>query len=381
MVTAGVFMVARMSPLFEFSDTALTVVTLVGAATAFFAGTIGCVQNDIKRIIAYSTCSQLGYMFFGLGVSAYQTGIFHLFTHAFFKALLFLGAGSVIHAMSDEQDIRKMGGIWRYIPFTYGVMVIGSWALAGIPPFSGWFSKDAILESAWASGTEVGHFAYWLGAAAAFMTAFYSWRLLIVAFHGKPRADEHVMAHVHESPLVMTVPLGLLALGAMLAGGLGHHAFIGDGMNAFWGKAIFVLKGHDALLNREGIPEVISWLPTVLALAGIALAVFMYALRPTVPAQLATAFRPIYLFMLNKWYFDEAYDFLFVRPAFWIGRGFWKEGDGAVIDGYGPDGVAALTRNLARRFSFLQTGYLYHYAFAMLIGVAIFVTWYVVRMG
>jgi NADH-quinone oxidoreductase subunit L len=381
MVTAGVFMVARMSPLFELSDTALTVVTLVGAATAFFAGTIGCVQNDIKRVIAYSTCSQLGYMFFGLGVSAYQAGIFHLFTHAFFKALLFLGAGSVIHAMSDEQDIRKMGGIWRYVPLTYIVMLIGSLALAGIPPFAGWWSKDAILESAWASGTDVGHFAYVLGVLAVFMTAFYSFRLLILTFHGKPRADEHVMAHVHESPLVMTVPLVLLAVGAVFAGGLGNHAFIGEGMDHFWSNAIVVLKGHDALANRESLSFVVSWLPTLVALLGIGLAVVMYVLRPSLPRQMAETMRPIYLFMLNKWYFDELYDFIFVRPAFWIGRGFWKEGDGALIDGYGPDGISALSRTIARRFSFLQTGYLYHYAFAMLAGVAIFVTWYIVRMG
>jgi NADH-quinone oxidoreductase subunit L len=381
MVTAGVFMVARMSPLFEYSDTALTVVTIIGAATAFFAGTIGCVQNDIKRVIAYSTCSQLGYMFFGLGVSAYQAGIFHLFTHAFFKALLFLGAGSVIHAMSDEQDIRKMGGIWRYIPLTYIVMLIGSIALAGIPPFAGYWSKDTILEAAWASGTDVGHVAYWLGVAAAFMTAFYSWRLLILTFHGKPRADEHVMAHVHESPYVMTIPLVLLAVGAVFAGWIGDNWFVGEGRNEFWAKAIFVLPGHDALKNIETVPGGISWLPTLVGLVGIAIAIFMYGMRPAVPAWLARTFRPVYLFLLNKWYFDELYDFLFVKPAFAIGRGFWKGGDGAIIDGLGPDGIASATRDAARRFSFLQSGYLYHYAFAMLIGVAIFVTWYIVRMG
>ncbi len=379
MVTAGVFMVARMSPLFEYSDTALAVVTIVGAVTAFFAGTIGCVQNDIKRIIAYSTCSQLGYMFFGLGVSAYGAGIFHLFTHAFFKALLFLAAGSVIHAMSDEQDIRKMGGIWRYIPLTYFVMLIGSVALAGIWPFAGFWSKDAILEAAWNAGSGVGQFAYWLGVAGAWMTAFYSFRLLIVAFHGKPRADEHVMAHVHESPAVMTVPLLILALGATIAGVIGFHWFVGDGMTGFWGKAILVLKGH-AHAGAE-MPFVIEWLPLAMGLLGIAVAIFMYALRPEVPGMLARTFRPVYLFLLNKWYFDELYDFLFVRPAFFIGRDLWKVGDGAVIDGLGPDGLATLSRGVARRLSFLQSGYLYHYAFAMLIGVAAFVTWYFVRMS
>ncbi len=381
MVTAGVFMVARMSPLFEYSDTALTVVTYIGAFTAFFAGTIGCVQNDIKRIIAYSTCSQLGYMFFGLGVSAYQAGIFHLFTHAFFKALLFLGAGSVIHAMSDEQDIRKMGGIWRYIPLTYAVMLIGSVALSGIPPFAGFWSKDAILESAWAAHSDVGYLAYWLGVAAAFMTAFYSFRLLILTFHGKPRADEHVMAHVHESPYVMTIPLMLLAVGAIGAGWIGAHWFIGEGQAEFWSKAIFVLQGHDALANREHIPTLIGLLPTAVGVVGIIVAIYMYAVNPQVPKNLAYTFEPVYKFLLNKWYFDELYDFLFVRPAFWIGRGLWKGGDGYVIDGFGPDGLSAVTRGVARRFSFLQSGYLYHYAFAMLIGVAAFVTWYFVRMS
>ena len=382
MVTAGVFMVARMSPLFEQSETALTVVTLVGAITAFFAGTIGCVQNDIKRVIAYSTCSQLGYMFFGLGVSAYQAGIFHLFTHAFFKALLFLSAGSVIHAMSDEQDIRKMGGIWRHIPLTYAVMLIGSVALAGIPPLAGYWSKDAILESAWASGSDIGRFAYVLGVLAALMTAFYSFRLLILTFHGKPRADEHVMAHVHESPLVMTVPLLLLAVGAVLAGVLGNHIFIGEGMGHFWSNAIVVLKGHDALANRETVPLIVSLLPTACGVVGILLAIYMYALQPEIPRQLAESFRPIYLFLLNKWYFDELYNFIFVRPAFAIGRGLWKGGDAGVIDHFGPDGLSAVSRGVARRFSVLQSGYLYHYAFAMLAGVALFVTWYVVaRMG
>ncbi len=381
MVTAGVFMVARMSPLFEYSDTALTVVTYVGAATAFFAGTVGCVQNDIKRVIAYSTCSQLGYMFFGLGVSAYQAGIFHLFTHAFFKALLFLSAGSVIHAMSDEQDIRKMGGIWRYIPLTYIVMVIGSIALAGIPPLSGYWSKDAILESAWAAHSDVGYFAYWLGIAAAFMTAFYSFRLLILTFHGKPRADEHVMAHVHESPYVMTVPLVLLAVGAVAAGWIGHGWFLEEAGGGFWQKSIVVLKTHTAFASREEIPTIIGLLPTIVGVVGVIVAIYMYAIRPQLPKDMANTFRPLYLFLLNKWYFDEVYDFLFVKPAFWLGRALWKEGDGRVIDGFGPDGLATVSRGVARRFSILQSGYLYHYAFAMLIGVAAFVTWYFVRMN
>jgi NADH-quinone oxidoreductase subunit L len=381
MVTAGVFMLARMSPLFELSDTALTVVTVVGACTAIFAATIGCVQNDIKRIIAYSTCSQLGYMFFAMGVSAYQAGIFHLFTHAFFKALLFLGAGSVIHAMSDEQDIRRMGGIRRQIPLTHALMLVGSFALAGVPPFSGYFSKDAILEAAWAAGTPVGMFAYGVGIVTAFLTAFYSWRLLILTFYGKPRADERVMAHVHESPPVMTVPLTVLAVGAMFAGFLGVSHFVGDGVGAFWAKSIFVAKDHPALEGAHHVPTLISLLPTVMALSGIALAYVFYSFFPALPGLVARNCGGLYRFLLNKWYVDELYDFLFVKPAFHLGFGLWKSGDGALIDGVGPDGVAAATRDLARRVGLLQSGYLFHYAFIMLIGVASFVTWYIVIMG
>ena len=381
MVTAGVFMVARMSPLFEYSDTALTVVTIVGAATALFAATVGCVQNDIKRIIAYSTCSQLGYMFFAIGVSAYQAGIFHLFTHAFFKALLFLGAGSVIHAMSDEQDIRRMGGIWKHIPLTYGLMLVGSVALAGIPPFAGYWSKDFILEAAWGAGTTMGQVAYCAGVIAAFLTAFYSWRLLILTFHGKPRADEHVMAHVHESPAVMTVPLMVLAAGAVFAGWVGHESFVGEGMEHFWGKAILLLGHHEAMHGAEHVPFIISTLPTIMAVSGIALAYVMYVFVPSLPGMLAGAFQGLYRFLLNKWYFDELYDRIFIKPAFWLGYGMWKGGDGALIDGCGPDGLAAATRDVARRISVMQSGYLYHYAFAMLIGIAAFVTWFMVKVG
>jgi NADH-quinone oxidoreductase subunit L len=376
MVTAGVFMVARMSPLFEFSDTALMVVTIVGAATAFFAATVGCVQNDIKRIIAYSTCSQLGYMFFAIGVSAYQAAIFHLMTHAFFKALLFLGAGSVIHAMSDEQDIRRMGGIGKHIKVTWALMWIGSLALAGVPFFAGFYSKDIILEAAWGAHTGVGQLAYGLGVAAAFMTAFYSWRLLIMTFEGKPRADEHVMAHVHESPAVMILPLLVLATGAIFSGWLGYDMFVGHAKEGFWREAILTLDTHAALENAHHVPAWVIWLPTIVAGSGIALAYVLYKLAPSIPSALANTFRPVYLFLLNKWYFDELYDAVFVKPAFKIGKGLWQGGDGALIDGVGPDGVAAATKVIAQRVARLQTGYLYHYAFAMLIGVAVFVTWY-----
>jgi len=381
MVTAGVFLVARMSPLFEYAPVALTVVVVVGGATAFFAATIGLCQNDIKRVIAYSTCSQLGYMFFACGVSAYSAGIFHLMTHAFFKALLFLGAGSVIHAMSSEQDMRKMGGLYRLIPLTYGLMWIGSLALAGIPVFAGFYSKDVIIESAFAAHTPAGDFAFWAGIAAALMTAFYSWRLLIMTFHGAPRADERTMAHVHESPLSMIAPLVVLAAGAVFSGMLGYHYFVGGGLEAFWGDSILVLPGHDALKDAHHAPLWVIALPVVVAVAGIALAYWFYMVRPGIPGALAGRFGAVYRFLLNKWYFDELYDWLFVRPAHRIGRGLWKEGDGTLIDGLGPDGLSAVARTLARRASMLQSGYVYHYAFAMLIGVAAFVTWYLYAQG
>src|SRR6266436_5127403 len=261
MVTAGVFMVCRLSPMFEYAPVALDVVTIVGAATAFFAASVGLVQNDIKRVIAYSTCSQLGYMFFAAGVSAYSAAMLHLFTHAFFKALLFLGAGSVIHAMSGEQDMRKMGGLWQKIPWTYGVMWIGSLALAGIPYFSGYFSKDTILEAAWAADTAVGHYAYWMGLLAAFLTAFYSWRLLIMTFHGESRASHEVLHHVHESPKVMLAPLIFLALGAIFAGGIAEEFFVGDERGSFWGSSLLVLSDHDPLEAVHRIPAIISLLP------------------------------------------------------------------------------------------------------------------------
>ena len=386
MVTAGVFMVCRLSPLFEYSETALMVVTFVGASTAFFAATIGLTQFDIKRVIAYSTCSQLGYMFFAAGVSAYGAAMFHLFTHAFFKALLFLGAGCVIHAMSDEQDMRKMGGLYKLIPITYSFMWIGSLALGGIGipgvfGFAGFYSKDIILEASWAAHTPIGQYAFWLGTAAAIMTTFYSWRLLLMTFHGKARCDEKTLAHVHEAPPIMWVPLVVLAVGATFAGIIGYSAFVGDGMNAFWGDSIFVLSEHTALVDAHHVPLWVKLLPLIVGLAGIALAYWMYVLKPDMPAALAKSLRPLYEFSFNKWYFDELYDRLFVRPAFYLGTGLWKSGDGAVIDGVGPDGVAAVTRRLARRASWLQSGYVYHYAFAMLIGVVLLVTWYMYRQA
>ena len=374
MVTAGVFLVARCSPLFEFSTTALAFVTFIGATTAFFAATVGLVQNDIKRVIAYSTCSQLGYMFFACGVSAYAAGIFHLYTHAFFKALLFLGAGSVIHAMSDEQDMRRMGGIWRELPITYAVMWIGSLALAGLPIFSGYYSKDLILEAAFAAEGPFAGYAFWLGITAAVLTAFYSWRLLFLTFHGEPRAPAEVRAHVHESPRVMTIPLILLAIGATFAGLAGLSMVEGTG--EVWRGSIFVLPEHDALEEAHHVPFLIKVLPVIAAVAGIALAYVMYLRRPELPARLAGALPGVYRFLLNAWSFDWLYDRLFVEPGKRLGHALWQGVDVMTIDRLGPDGVAMSALSVARRAVRLQTGYLYHYAFAMLIGVAALITWY-----
>ena len=380
MVTAGVFLVARMSPLFEHAPVALAMVTIIGASTAIFAATIGCVQTDIKRIIAFSTCSQLGYMFFACGVSAYQAGVFHLMTHAWFKALLFLGAGSVIHAMSNEQDIRKMGGIWRMIPITFAIMVIGTLAITGIPPFAGYFSKDMVLEAAYAAHTGPGNYAYILGITAAFLTSFYSWRLIFLTFFGTPRADHHTMEHIHESPPVMTGPLMGLALGAVFAGMLGVSWFVGEHREEFWRGAIAVLEEHDSIHHaHESHPALfIKYLPLIVSLAGAALSYLMYIRKPKLPAKLAGMFPGVYQFLLNKWYFDELYAFLLVRPAFRLGRFFWKYGDTGIIDRFGPDGIAAATNSGAKRLGIVQSGYLYHYAFAMIIGIAAIVSWFVI---
>jgi NADH-quinone oxidoreductase subunit L len=376
MVTAGVFMVARLSPLFEYAPVALAVVCGVGATTAIFAATVGMAQNDIKRVIAYSTCSQLGYMFFAAGVSAYSAAIFHLMTHAFFKALLFLAAGSVIHALSGEQDMRKMGGLWRLIPVTYALMWIGNLSLAGIPWFAGYWSKDVILEAAWASGSGIGLYAFWLGVFTAFLTAFYSWRLIFLTFHGEPRAEPKVMEHVHESPQVMILPLIGLAAGAVFAGWLGYNDFVGEGRENFWGDSILVLATHGSLEGAHHVPLWVGTLPFIMGLLGIAAAWLAYIGQPGLPALLAQRLRPLYLFLLNKWYFDELYDALFVRPAMALGLGLWKGGDGATIDRFGPDGLAAATTRLSVQASRLQTGYVYHYAFVMLIGVVTFVSGY-----
>jgi NADH-quinone oxidoreductase subunit L len=379
MVTAGVFMVCRLSPMFEYAPTALMVVTIVGGLTAFFAATVGLTQFDIKRVIAYSTCSQLGYMFFAAGVSAYQAAMFHLMTHAFFKALLFLGAGSVIHALHHEQDMRSMGGVWKKIPYTYTLMWIGSLALAGIGipgvfGFAGFYSKDIILESAFAAHTGVGLFAFWLGIAAAFMTAFYSWRLLFLTFHGKFRGDHHTYDHAHESPPSMMIPLVVLAIGAVFAGIVAYDWFVGHDLEKFWRNSILVLPEHPALHHAHDAPFWVKLSPLVVGIAGIALAWLFYIRQPDLPAKTASTFAPIYRFFYNKWYFDELYDFLFVRPAKKLGHVLWKKGDNALIDGLGPDGVAEGSRGIARFAGRLQSGYIFHYAFVMLIGVVVLVS-------
>jgi NADH-quinone oxidoreductase subunit L len=385
MVTAGVFMLARLSPIFEHSHTALTVVTFIGAFTAFFAATVGLVQNDIKRVIAYSTCSQLGYMFVALGLGFYSAAIFHLFTHAFFKALLFLGSGSVIHAVSDEQDMRKMGGLRKLIPFTYWMMIIGTLALTGvgIPATiigtAGFFSKDAIIEGAFVGHNAVAGFAFTMLVVAACFTSFYSWRLIFMTFHGKPRASHDVMHHVHESPPVMLVPLAILAVGALFAGVAFEHFFISEeGYAGFWKGALFTLPTNEILEHFHHVPLLVKLSPFIAMLLGFLVAFQFYIRAPQTPRDLAAQHRGLYQFLLNKWYFDELYDFLFVRPAMRLGRFLWKTGDGMVIDGLGPDGISARVVDVTNRVVKLQTGYLYHYAFVMLIGIAALVTWMMV---
>ena len=378
MVTAGVFMVARLSPLFEYSPTASAVVTVMGATTAFVAASIAITQFDIKRIIAYSTMSQLGYMMFACGVSAYNAAIFHLMTHGFFKALLFLAAGSVIHAMSGEQDIRRMGGLWKLIPVTYVLLWIGNLALAGIPLFAGYFSKDSILEAAYAAGSSVGTYAYWVGIITAFLTAFYSCRVLFLTFHGKPRADHHTMEHVHESPAVMLLPCSFLALGAVLAGYLAYTWFVGDGTVGFWRDALLILPAHDSMAHAHhgAVPEWAEVLPTVVAVGGILTAFLFYVVWTGLPGVFTATFKPVHTFLYNHWFFDALYDRLFVQPLLAFGRLCWKGGDGTAIEGLGPQGVAAATRYFGQRVSRLQSGYMFHYAFAMVIGLVLLVTWF-----
>ena len=398
MVTAGVFLVCRCSPLYEHAPTALAFVTFIGATTAFFAASVGLFQNDIKRVIAYSTCSQLGYMFAAAGVSAYGAAMFHLFTHAFFKALLFLGAGSVIHAMHHEQDMRKMGGLVKLIPFTWAMMGIGNLALTGVGiPYligtSGFYSKDGIINATFLSGSPMSTYAFVLTLTAALMTAFYSWRQFFMTFHGPYRgaqdeththdahADHHGDGHgrslslseVHESPLTMLVPLAVLSLGALFAGMIFNHAFVGIDAQGFWHASIASATGHPSIAE---VPVWVELAPIIVTIIGFGIAYYYYVEHPEIPPALAARNGPVYRFLYNKWYFDELYDLVLVRPMFWIARQLWKIGDGKIIDGLGPDGVAAWVLNGARGAVRLQTGYVYHYAFAMLVGVVALVTWF-----
>lgn len=376
MVTAGVFMLCRLSPIFEYSQTALDVITVVGATTSLFAATVGLTQFDIKRVIAYSTCSQLGYMFFAAGVSAYPAAMFHLTTHAFFKALLFLCAGSVIHAMSGEQDMRRMGGIWNKVALTYIFMWVGNLALAGIWPFAGFYSKDLIIDAAFAAGTSVGKYAYWVGIVVAFLTSFYSWRLLFMTFHGQSRADKHVIDHVHESSPVMLAPLFILAIGAVFSGAIGFDWFVGEDQHFFWGDSIHILDSHKSLQNAEDIPWFFSHLALFVGVLGIVCSWVAYVLVPEIPERVVQNFDRLHKTMYNKWYFDELYNAIFVRMASLLGWFFWRGGDGFLIDGMGPDGVVRVTRLVSRRVASIETGFIYHYAFAMFAGLVMMVTYY-----
>ncbi len=372
MVTAGVFLVARFSPLFAQAPAALSLVAFMGASTAFFAATIGLVQTDIKRVIAWSTCSQLGYMFLGCGVGAYNAGLFHLFTHAFFKALLFLSAGSVIHAMSGEQDLFRMGALWRKLPVTYGVMWCGALALSGVPPFAGAWSKDAILDAAFNAPGWVAGYGWVLGVVTVVMTSFYTFRLMFLAFHGTSRVDRHAAAHLHESPVVMLLPLVLLAVGAVAAGFLLQRPFVGAGAAAFWNGAL-VLSPERALAT-----SLASIAPTVFAVVGIATAYLFYIARPAIPARLVAATGPVYRFLLNRWYFDELYDAIFVRPYRRLAGGLWRVADRGMIDA-AVEGLGGAALGGSAQIVRLQTGSIAVYAFTMLIGLVVLLT--VVLLG
>ncbi|MFY9247079.1 MAG: NADH-quinone oxidoreductase subunit L [Roseicyclus sp.] len=425
MVTAGVFLVCRMSPLMEYAPFATNFIIVLGAATAFFAATVGLVQNDIKRVIAYSTCSQLGYMFVAAGVGVYSVAMFHLFTHAFFKAMLFLGAGSVIHAMHHEQDMRNYGGLRKKIPYTFAAMMIGTLAITGvgIPTtyfgFAGFFSKDAVVESAYAFGGQLGQYAFWALIVAAVFTSFYSWRLMFLTFFGEARGNKHTHDHAHESPWTMLVPLGVLAVGAVFAGVVWYNSFFGktDEVGRFFGVPYAVEESHDAIDADHGaeakaagyahynltgapgegaihaapdnnilneaheVPKWVKWSPFFAMILGFVTAYWFYIVNPSLPRRLAENQRYLYLFLLNKWYFDEIYDFLFLRPAQWLGRFLWKRGDGAVIDG-GINGLAmGVIPFITRLAGRAQSGYIFTYAFAMVLGIVLLITWVSLRAG
>jgi NADH-quinone oxidoreductase subunit L len=378
MVTAGVFLVCRCSYIYEHTVVAANVITVIGAVTCFFAATVGLAQNDIKRVIAYSTCSQLGYMFFAAGLGAYQAAMFHLFTHAFFKAMLFLSAGAVIHGLHHEQDMRNMGGLRKKMPLTWAMMIIGTLAITGVGipglpiGFAGFFSKDAILESAYASHDAFGPLAFWLGVGAACLTSFYSWRRILRTFHGKTRADHHAYDEAHDPPPVMLVPLILLAVGAVFAGMAFNGAFVGDDNHAFWGAAIFTGADNHILHERHEVPHWVLWAPLGAWVTGLAFAIVFYGLRPDIPRAIGRNGGPLHSFLSHKWYFDELYNAVFVRGTALLGDLFWKVGDKRIIDGLGPNGLTSMTRASAGGLSKVHTGYLFHYALVILVSAIVF---------
>ncbi len=375
MVTAGVFLVVRCSPIFEYSQVALNLVTIVGMITAMFAASIALVQNDIKKIVAYSTCSQLGYMFFAAGVGAYHVAMFHLFTHAFFKALLFLGAGSVIHAFKDEQDIRNMGGVRKKLPFTYLFMLVGTLALTGFPFLSGFYSKDAIIEFAYLKNSPLGNYAATIGILTAFLTAIYSWRLFFKTFHGTYNNKKILINETHESPIVMLIPLTILCVGAVLSGYIFKDLFIGHHSNDFWQSSIFFLDK----IKHEAIPLWFLLITPFLILIAIPISFYLFILDSKILENLKKTNFPLYNFLLNKWYIDELYEKIFVTPAKKIGSFFWKKGDIGIIDKFGPDGISKLVKIISNKTGRLQTGFIYDYAFVMLLGLSILLTYLILK--
>jgi NADH-quinone oxidoreductase subunit L len=376
MVTAGVFLVVRCSPIYEYSPLILNLITIVGMITAFFAATVALVQTDIKKIIAYSTCSQLGYMFFAAGVGAYNVAMFHLFTHAFFKALLFLGSGSVIHAFKDEQNINKMGGVWKKLPYTYALMIIGTLALTGFPFLSGFYSKDAIIEFAYLKGNTAGYYAAGVGIFTAFLTSIYSWRLIFKTFHGEYNNKEIDIEKTHESPLVMLLPLVILALGAIFAGFLFKDLFVGhDDGNYFWANSIKFIEP----LSAEHPPTWFLLLTPCLVLSSIPIAYYLFVKNKEIPNQIANINKPLYNFLVNKWYFDELYEVIFIKPSMKLGLFLWKFCDGKIIDRFGPDGISAFVKKCSIKANKFQSGFIYQYAFVMLLGFSALLTFLIIR--
>ena len=376
MVTAGVFLVVRCSPVYEYSELALNFITIIGMSTAFFAATVALVQTDIKKIIAYSTCSQLGYMFFAAGVGAYNVAMFHLFTHAFFKALLFLGSGSVIHAFKDEQNINNMGGVWKKLPYTYSLMIIGTLALTGFPFLSGFYSKDAIIEFAYLRGNTVGFYAAGIGIFTAFLTSIYSWRLIFKTFHGAYNNQNMKIEETHESSLTMLIPLVLLSIGAIFAGYIFKELFIGhNAVNNFWQNSIFFLKP----LSTDHPPFWFLILTPILVILSIPLSYYFFVKNKDLPEQIANINKPLYNFLINKWYFDELYEILFVKTSKKFGLFLWKFFDIKLIDGFGPDGISTLIKKCSLKANKFQSGFIYQYAFVMLLGFSALLTFLIVK--